>query len=134
MRAAVPAGVLYFAIVFAVGFALGTLRVTQVAPVLGEVGATVLEVPLMLVASWLACAWLVGSFRVPRTGAARLRMGGIAFVLLIAAEFLLGVAVFGRTVPQLVAAWSTPSGLIGLAAQAVFALIPFAHAQWVLRR
>ena len=36
MRQAVRAGLVYFVIVFAIGFGLGSLRVLLVSPVLGE--------------------------------------------------------------------------------------------------
>jgi hypothetical protein len=134
MPAALIAGVLYFAIVFAVGFALGTLRVTTLAPRLGELAAVAVEVPAMLVASWLASAWLVRGFRVPRTSVARLAMGGIALAVLVAAEWALGLVLFGRTAGEQIAAWTTPPGLLGLAAQLAFGLVPFVQAQLVLRR
>ena len=43
---------LYAAIVFALGFALGTLRILFLAPVAGELAAAIVEVPLMLALSW----------------------------------------------------------------------------------
>ncbi|HMS81791.1 MAG TPA: hypothetical protein PKC20_20190 [Burkholderiaceae bacterium] len=134
MRAALLAGILYCAIVFAVGFALGTLRVTALAPRFGELAAVAIEVPAMLLASWLASGWLVRTFRVPRTSVARLAMGGLALVLLLAAEWTLGVVLFGRGAGEQLAAWTSPPGLLGLAAQLAFGLVPFAQAQWVLRR
>ncbi len=134
MPAALTAGVLYFAIVFSVGFALGTLRVTTLAPRLGELAAVAVEVPAMLVASWLASAWLVRGFRVPRTSIASLAMGGLALAVLIAAEWALGLVLFGRTAGEQLAAWTTPPGLVGLVAQLAFGLVPFVQAQLVLRR
>jgi hypothetical protein len=134
MPAAVPAGVLYFALVFAIGFALGALRVTLLAPALGEFAAVALELPLMLSASWFASAWLVRSFRVPRTGGARLVMGGVALALLLVAELGLGLFGFGRGLAEQVAAWASPVGMLGLAGQLAFGAIPFVQVQWQLRR
>ena len=48
------AGAAYFAVVFATGFALGVVRVLVTAPRLGETGAVLLEVPIILAASWFA--------------------------------------------------------------------------------
>jgi hypothetical protein len=134
MPAAVPAGVLYFALVFAIGFALGALRVTLIAPVLGELRAVALEAPLMVLASWFASAWLIRSFRVPRTGGARLAMGGLALVLLLVAELALGLFGFGRSLAAQLDAWGSPAGALGLAAQLAFGLVPFVQVQWQLRR
>jgi hypothetical protein len=134
MRAALSAALPYFAIVFAIGFALGTLRVTTLEPRLGELAAVAVELPAMLGASWLASAWLVRGFRVPRTTVARLAMGGLALALLLGAEWALGLLLFGRDAGAQIAAWTSPPGLLGLAAQLAFGLVPFVQAQRVLRR
>ena len=62
------AGLAYFGIVFATGFALGTLRVLAVTPRLGENAAVLLELPIILTLSWVACRWLISRFDVPRIG------------------------------------------------------------------
>ncbi len=134
MRAAACAGSLYFALVFALAFALGALRVTTLVPLLGELGAVVLEVAVVLAASWSASAWLTRSFRVPRTSVARLAMGGLALVLLAVAELTLGTLLFGRGAAAQIAALRTPPGVIGLVGQIGFGLVPFIQLQWVLRR
>lgn len=133
MRTALLAGLVYVAIVFAVGFALGTLRVTALEPRFGALRSVAIELPLMLAASWFASSWLVRILRVPRTSVARLAMGGLALALLLAAEAALGIVGFGRTVAEQLAAWSDAPGLLGLVAQIVFGLIPFVQAQLVLR-
>jgi len=48
------AGALYFAIVFAAGFALGTVRVLWLVPRLGERMAELAEMPFMLAVTMLA--------------------------------------------------------------------------------
>ena len=58
--ASLGAGLAYFAVVFAAGFVLGTLRVLVVAPHLGEIAAVVAELPIMLAVSWIICGWLLG--------------------------------------------------------------------------
>ena len=54
MQSALKAGIFYFATVFAVGFALGTIRVLTIVPRVGEMVAIVIEVPFILAISWLA--------------------------------------------------------------------------------
>ncbi|RPH44516.1 MAG: hypothetical protein EHM87_10165 [Burkholderiales bacterium] len=134
MRAAALAGSLYFAVVFALAFAFGALRVSMLVPRLGELGAVALEVPVLIAASWSASAWLTRSFRVPRTSVARLAMGGVALLLLAVAELSLGILLFGRGPAAQLAALGTPAGLLGLAGQLAFGLVPFIQLQWVLRR
>ena len=75
MRKAVVAGILYFAVVFAFAFAIGTVRVLLVAPRLGEALAVLLELPVVLAASWACCGALVTRLAVsPRSGD-RMMMG-----------------------------------------------------------
>lgn len=124
MGNAVRAGIAYFAVVFAAGFALGALRVTALVPRIGETAAVALELPLMLTVSWLACRWLIGAFAVPRTRGARIVMGAVGFMLLIAAEFGLGAVLVGRSIPMQLAAWRELPGALGLAAQVAFGLLP----------
>jgi hypothetical protein len=68
MTPAAQAGSTYFGLVLALGFALGTLRVLALAPYLGPTGAVLVELPIMLAASWVLCGWLIARFAVPRFG------------------------------------------------------------------
>ncbi len=123
----VPAAALaYFAAVFVAGFVLGTLRVLLLAPVLGEVAAVLAELPVMLAVSFLAARWAVGRFAVPARFLPRLAMGETAFLLLIAAEVALGCLVFGQSLAEVAAGMVAPAGLIGLAGQVIFSLMPLA--------
>lgn len=124
MLRGVKAGIVYFAIVFAAGFLLGTLRVLVIAPRVGEQFAVLIELPLMLAVSWLACGWIVGHFSVPAALAPRLLMGGVAFLVLMAAEIGVSVLAFGRTVGQHLEAYQAAASQMGLLAQIAFALFP----------
>jgi hypothetical protein len=124
MRRAAQAGILYFAIVFALGFALGTARTLLVAPVAGETGAVLLELPLMIAASWLLCGWTLRRLSVPTRAADRIVMGAVAFALLMAAETLVGTQLIGRTAAEQLASYERPGAAIGLVAQIAFALFP----------
>ena len=121
------AALAYFALVFAAGFMLGTVRVLVVAPRWGELPAVLVESPLMLLASWLACGWSVRRFGV-RGRRAGLAMGAAAFGLLMAAEFALSWLAFGRSAAEYLRALGEPAGAVGLASQAVFAVLPWVRA------
>jgi hypothetical protein len=100
------------------------VRVLLVAPRLGETLAVLLELPVVLGASWACCGALVTRLAVsPRLGD-RVMMGGVAFVVLQAAEALLAIFVFGRSPTVYLAAFTTLAGQFGLAGQIGFALIP----------
>jgi hypothetical protein len=81
------AGILYFAIVFGAGFVFGTIRTIWVVPRIGTRWAELLEMPLMFAVTIAAARWLVLRLAIPSTSSARLEMGGIAVVLLVATEF-----------------------------------------------
>ena len=111
----------YALTVFAAGFLLGTFRVLWLAPRLGPTAAVALELPLILAVAWIACRRTATS--VPRTPRTRLAMGGIAFLLLMAAEALIGTA-FGRGLAAQIRELTSAAGLLGLAGQIAFALFP----------
>jgi hypothetical protein len=114
---------IYLAAIFALGFVLGTVRTLWLAPAVGHLAAVGLELPVMLGASWWLARRLAARRPLPSRGAALLA-GLIAFVLLMALELTLGVALFGQSTQQWLAALATPSGMLGLAGQALFALLP----------
>jgi hypothetical protein len=51
-------------------------------------------------------------------------MGAAGFALLMGAEIALSFLAFGRTLAEHLAAYRTPAGTIGLAAQLAFAIFP----------
>lgn len=124
MIGAVEAGCAYFALVFMAGFALGAARTLLVAPRLGEMAAVLIECPIILGVSWIACHWCLDLLDAPAAISARLTMGAVAFALLMAAELSVSVFVFRRPIGAHFAAFRTAPGAIGLVAQGVFAVLP----------
>jgi hypothetical protein len=124
MKRALIAATVYFLMLFALGFALGTIRVLAVAPRIGELAATLTEVPLMLTAAYFTCRWAITRWHVPRDPAARWAMVFWFLILLFLFETLLGAMLFGRTLAEQWAALATPEGLVGLSAQIIAALLP----------
>lgn len=121
---AFEAGVAYFAIVFAAGFALGTVRVLLLVPQVGELAAALLELPIMLGISWYVCDKLIVRYQVPARIPPRLTMGAIGFGLLMLAELVFSLTLFGRSISDFAEALVTPHGSIGLGGQVVFGLMP----------
>ena len=124
MKRALTAATAYFLALFALGFVLGTIRVLFAAPRIGVLGATLTEVPLMLIAAFFMCRWAVGRWQVPPALSERTAMALWFLVLLAAFETLVGVALFGRTLAGTWAGLATPAGLVGLTGQAIAALLP----------
>lgn len=128
------AALAYFGLVFALGFVLGTVRTLLLLHGGTRLMGVLLELPAMLLASWWLCAWVLRRLRVPARDTVRLAMGGLAFVLLIAAEMQLGALLFGRTPAGHFALYQEASHALGLAAQVLFALMPWLRLRVVERR
>jgi hypothetical protein len=123
----IPAAASYFALVFALGFALGTVRVLWLAPMGGEIAAVLAELPVMLAASYFAARWLTRRFHINSAQSAGL-MGGIAFALMMLAEASLALTLPGTGAGTGIAEWFaalfTVPGIYGLADQIGFGVMP----------
>jgi hypothetical protein len=117
---------LYAAIVFAFGFALGAVRTLFVTPVTGEFVAVLIEIPVMLVLSWIVAARIFpGRGLAPGQG---IEIGLTSFLLLQMAESLLFGAFGPYTYVDNVLYYLgdlSPARLAGLIGQILFAAIPF---------
>lgn len=120
----VRAGIVYFLIVFAVGWILGPIRVLWVIPHLGATVGVLLEAPLMLVAMILASRWAIRRWHVPARSAQRWAMGLIALGCLFAAELAGAVWLRRMTLQEYLAAFTNAPGLIALAMFLLFAAMP----------
>ena len=119
------AAVAYVIPVFALGALLGTARVLVLAPGIGETRAVLLELPLMLAASWVVAGAVLRRW----PGARPLGLGLAALALLLAAEMALGFALSGRPPAAWLVDQARLPGALGLAGQVMFGLIPWARAQ-----
>ena len=112
----------YFLLVFAVGFALGAIRVSFIVPRLGVRWAELLEMPLMLLASFFAARFFVDRYG-PFSTVRLVGIGALALALLVAAELGLTVA-FGQTIGEYIAGRDPVSASAYLISLAVFAALP----------
>ena len=119
---ALKASFVYFLLVFAAGFALGAIRVPFVVPRLGVRWAELLEMPLMLLASFLAARLCVRRYG-PFSAVRRLGIGALALALLVAAELGLTVAL-GQSIREYIAGRDPVSGTAYLISLVVFAVFP----------
>lgn len=121
------AAALYAGFAFALGFLLGVCRVLLLEPALGPLAATILELPVILALTWLAARRLVLSRGRTWTFAHAALVGLLAFVLLQAAELALTPWTFPPDQPwaqSLRERTLSPAGILGLAAQLLFAVFP----------
>lgn len=119
------AAAVYFGIVFAVGFLLGAVRVPFLVPRLGERSAELAEMPLMLIAIFLAAGYVVRRYGVSVSPRGWALVGITALALLVCAELLLAVVLAGRGVGEYIASRDTVSGTVYLGMLLVFAAMPW---------
>lgn len=124
---AIKAGLLYFAGIFAIGFALGGIRIMFLLPLMSELYAVLLELPIILGMSWILCQKAIAKFEVVRNIGPRLTMGLTAFMCLILAEFLLWSIMFDDGAASFVSRYATSAGFVGLFGQILYALMPVFH-------
>jgi hypothetical protein len=124
MKIPLRSGFVYFAIVFTIGFVLGTIRVIAVVPRIGELFAVLIELPLMLAASWIVCKYLIARFQVPAEIVDRAIMGASAFAFLLVSEIALSTCVFGNSIESTFIKYQTLHGFVGICGQLAFAAFP----------
>jgi hypothetical protein len=125
----IGAGILWFVVMFGLGFLLGPLRILVLEPRLGPTGAVLVEAVPMVVAMVLLAPWVARLFDLPPDAGARLGMGGIGLVVLLVADTLLGWLLFGRGIDALLARPATWDGRVYLVMLLLFFLMP-----WLRRR
>jgi hypothetical protein len=123
MKPVLLAALRYFALIFALGFLLGTARVMMTQPAIGLLGSLVLEVPVMVLASLVVARQTIAMYEI--SGLLRgLGMGGIAFLLLMVAEAALASMFYRQPPLQWAASLTRWPDVIGFGGQIAFAVIP----------
>jgi hypothetical protein len=82
------AGVVYFLLIFAVGWILGPIRELWAVAHFGRMATMLSEAFIMLVATIVATRWVIRRFHVSRTLPATISMGILAIGLLLPAEIV----------------------------------------------
>lgn len=120
----VKAAIIYFLLVFGAGFVLGPIRIFWAVPRFGARTAELMEFPIMLCVMIFAARWIVRRFDIPVTASSRLGTGGLALLLLLLAEFTVGVWLRGISIQQYFATRDQVAGTIYYLLLGVFALLP----------
>jgi hypothetical protein len=114
----------YYALVFAAGFVLGSIRVGLLVPRLGVRMAELTEMPFMLVVIFVAARFISVRFDLPTGAAQRLTVGALALVFLVATELLLAFLLLNQTPTEHITGRDPVSGSVYLGMLGVFALMP----------
>ena len=121
--AAVIRGLVYFGIVFSIGFVLGTIRVLLLVPVLGERSAELLEAPVMLAATYFTARFVTSRFSASRR-VEYLYSGLVALIILLAVEFSVVLALRGLSIREYLSERDPVTGAVYVAMLIVFAVMP----------
>jgi hypothetical protein len=121
---ALKAGVVYFLLVFAVGWILGPIRELWAVPRFGRMAAILVEAVIMLIAMIVAARWVIRRFSVPQTFGATMSMGLVALGILLPAEIAGVVWVRRLSLHEYVASLVTAPGLVSLLMFLLFAAMP----------
>jgi MFS family permease len=126
---------LYFAAIFGAGLMLGTLRVLWLVPQVGSRAAELIEMPFMLAVMLVAARWIVRRLAVPPRPIARLTMGGLALLLLLATEFGVVLSLRGMSLTEYWGGLDPVSGSVYYALLGLYALLPLLmqNARWYSR-
>jgi hypothetical protein len=124
LKQILKAGLLYFAIVFGAGFALGSVRTLWIVPRLGTRIAELMETPIMFVIVVAAARWIVRHLAVPPMPSRRIGMGCIGLGLSLAAEIALVLWLRGLSIREYLASRDPVSGTVYYLMLGVFATMP----------
>lgn len=124
------AGAAYFALVFGAGFVLGIIRELWAVPRFGMRVAELIEAPIMLAVVIFTASWIIARTGLSPAAPARVGMGLIALVLLLAAEFAAVIWLRGLSIEEYIAARDPVSGSVYVVMLALYTMMPLA----VLRR
>ena len=121
-RAVIATALTYYSIIFAFAFGLGVARGLLIAPLIGETAAVLIEILIALLASRMVARRLIHNRQFSL--AQLLIVGAIAFGLTIVSEAALAGVIRHQSLDQWANSLTSSLGLVGLAGQIGFALMP----------
>ena len=130
MRKLLTTSLIYFGLVFAAGFVLAPVRILVLQPRVGERLAELIELPLMVLVSWLLASWLMRRKLMPYRRWQRILVGALALLLILLAEFWVVLFVREISLAEYFATRDPVAGLAYYISLLMFAAMPV----WVARR
>jgi hypothetical protein len=121
---------LYFAWVFASGFALGTVRTLWIVPRLGDQLAESIEAPVMLAISAFVARTIVRRHAELRRSTEWLGVGMLALAMMLLVELTVVLRLRGLSVEAYFATRDPVSGSVYYASLALFAILPTVVFHW----
>ena len=123
MLRTIKLSLLYFGIVFGVGFVLGTIRVVFLVPLMGERWAELLEMPFMLVAIIYTAKYLVHRYPLLPMRV-WLSVGLLALFILLSVEFTIVLGLRGISLADYFNSRDIISGSAYIISLVIYMLMP----------
>jgi|SRR5215472_5844773 len=120
----IKAGLIYFLLVFVLGWVLGPIRELWAVPRFGRMTALLFEAVIMLIAMILSSRWVMKHFNVPAALGSTIPMGLVALGILAPAEIAGVLWVRGLSPQEYLASFVTAPGVISAVMFLLFAAIP----------
>jgi hypothetical protein len=120
----VKAGLIYFLLVFALGWILGPIRELWAVPRFGRVAASLCEAVLMLIAMSISAQWVIRRFDVRPSPPAPIAIGLVALGVLLPAEITGSLWLRGLSPREYLASFANVPGIISLVMFLLFAAMP----------
>lgn len=117
-------GLVYFGLVFGIGFILGFVRVLWVVPLVGDRMAELLEAPLMLAAIYFAAHFVTRRFEASRR-AEYLYSGLVALLFLLVVELSVVLALQGQSIRDYLVERDPVAGAVYVVMLMIFAAMPW---------
>jgi hypothetical protein len=116
---------IYFGLVFFIGFILGIFRILFLVPEFGERNAELVEMPLMLIAIYFSARFVVHRFSAFPRLSSYLATGFIALALLLLTEFTLVLGIRGISLTEYISFRDPVSGKAYAFSLFLYALMPY---------
>lgn len=123
MLRTIKPSLIYFGIVFGIGFVLGMIRVIFLVPLIGERWAELLEIPFMLVAITYTAKYLVRKYPLLRMRD-WLSVGLQALFILLSVEFTIVLGLRGISLAEYFDSRDIISGSVYLISLIIYTLMP----------
>jgi len=124
MSRIIKLGLIYFSLVFATGFLLGTIRVLFIVPEIGERYAELIEMPIMLFAIYLSAKFIVGKMKEGESARTYLYIGMLSLIILLMFEFTVVLGLQGVSIKQYLASRDPVSGTTYVLSLIIFMVMP----------
>lgn len=121
---------IYFGVVFGIGFILGMIRVPFIVPALGERTAEIIELPFMLGAVYFAARWIIYRYGLWSDITVAFAIGALSALFLLLIEFSVVLWLRGFTVREFLESRDPVAAVLYYLAVGLFALIPGLLVLW----